>query len=177
MKKIFPFFFAFLLALNSFGLLFFYGGGILICKIYAKEKIISDSENSNRKLIQFSSARKNLIVIDEDEIMVDDYLFDIVKTEKQGDQKIYFVLIDEQEGNFLNELSEFEKNNSNSSSLPTKNPDPEILKYIKHKKIFDPDSIISNLRFTNLNSFGDSFFYQSPYENIFSPPPKSFTIC
>ena len=101
-------------------------------------------------------------------------MFDIVKTEKRGDEQIYFVLSDEQEDNYLSGVSQFEKNNSDNNSLPTKNPAPEILKYVSDKKVFDLNSILSNQLFTSKRLFRAVFLYQSPFGNIFTPPPERF---
>ncbi len=174
MKKTIPLFFAFLLALNSFRILFFYGGGILFCKIQAEKEIITFQYNASKKFIEFSSANKNLKLISDKEISVSDKMFDVVKTEKHGEEIIYFAYSDEKEDNYLSEVSQFEKNNSNSNSPPTKNAAPEILKYVSGKKVFDLNSILSNQLFFSNNLLSEVFFYQSPFRNIFSPPPEVF---
>ena len=169
-KKLNSIFLALLIGFNSFGLFFFYWGGIQLCKIKADE--YSDADYIPAKsLIVFSSGTKGIKLIDKKEILSDGKLYDIVKTEISYGITLYYTLSDEDEDEYVQNLTDWGKNNSQEKSLPGKTINVHLAKYFT-VKYFNPISNSSLHLCTDLKTTSDCFFYKSPFKNIFSPPPN-----
>lgn len=170
MKKIVAIFVALLLLFNTIGMLIFYWGEMENCEAIALSQIANHEFNDDA-LIHFSSANKNFSLIEDKEILSNGILYDIVKTETKDGEIIYSCFSDKKESVFWNRISQLGKNNSEQSSAPVKNNAPEVLKYIGQDKSFDY-SFIYTSKLTQFGLMDNGFYYQNPYSEISSPPPK-----
>jgi hypothetical protein len=171
-KKLISIFLILLIGFNSFGLFFFYWGEIQLCKIKADEYSNADYMPA-KSLVVFSSPTKGLEWVDKKEILVDGKLFDIVKTETSNGITWYYTLSDEEEDEYVQNLSDWGKNNAEEKSLPGKTINLHMAKYFTAEKYHGPFSVSSLHRCTRVKTSSDSFFYTSPCKNIFSPPPNN----
>lgn len=171
-KKTISIFLILLLGFNSFGLFFFYWGEIQLCKIKADE--YSDADYIPAKsLIVFSSGTKGIELVDKKEILVDGKLYDIVKTQISNGITLYYTIIDEEEYEYVQNLTDWEKNNSGEKSLPGKTINLHIAKYFTDEKYQHPVFASSLPVRSDMKTVSDSFLYTSPFKNIFSPPPDN----
>jgi hypothetical protein len=170
MKKIVAIFVAFLLLFNTFGVLIFYWGEMERCESIAENRIIHHEFNDDA-LLQFSSNNKDFQIIEDKEILSDGILYDIVKTETKDDIIIYSCFSDKKESGFWNGISQLGKVNSEHSTTPVKDNAPEVLKYIAQYKSFD-HSYIYTEKFSPSGLMDKNCYYQNPYCEISSPPPK-----
>ena len=173
-KKLVSIFLILLIGFNSFGLFFFYWGEIQLCKIKADEYSNADYMPA-KSLTIFSSATKGLDLVDKKEILVDGKLYDIVKTEISNGITLYYTISDEEEDEYVQNLSDWGKNNAEEKSLPGKTINLHMAKYFTAEKYPSPVSVSSLHRCTCVKTVSDSFFYTSPYKNIFSPPPNNLS--
>jgi hypothetical protein len=170
-KKTISIFLILLLGFNSFGLFFFYWGEIQLCKIKADE--YSDADYIPAKSLSvFSSDTKGIKMVDKNEILVAGKLYDIVKTQISNGITLYYALGDEDEDKYVQNLTDWEKNNSEEKSMPGKTINLHLAKYFTVEKYHDPVSPLLHLRI-DVKTASDSFFYTSPLKNIFSPPPDN----
>lgn len=168
-KKTISIFLILLLFFNSSGLFFFYWGEIQLCKIKADE--YSDADYIPAKsFIVFSSENKNLEFVDKKEIRVDGKLYDIVKIGISNGITLYFTLSDEEEDGYVQNLSEWQKNNTGEKSLPGKTINLYLAKYFTLEK-YQPVVACSISLAAEMKTASDRFFYKSPFKNTFSPPP------
>jgi hypothetical protein len=171
-KKLASIFLILLIGFNSFGLFFFYWGEIQLCKIKADEYSNADYMPA-KSLIVFSSGTKGLERVDKKEILVDGKLYDIVRTETSNGITLYYTISDEEEDEYVQNLTDWEKNNAEEKSLPGKTINLHMAKYFTAEKYHGPLSVSLLHPCTDVNTASDSFFYASPYKNIFSPPPNN----
>jgi hypothetical protein len=170
-KKTISIFLILLLGFNSFGLFFFYWGEIQLCKIKAEEYSDADYKMPGKSLIVFSSDTKGIELINKKEILADGKLYDIVKTEISNGIILYYTLHDKDEDEYVQSLTDWGKNNFQEKSLPGKTINLHLAKYFTVEK-YHPVSAPLHLR-SDVKATSDSFFYTSPFKNIFSPPPDN----
>jgi len=134
----------------------------------------SDSDHIPAKsFIVFSSHNKSIKLINIKEILVDGKLYDIVKTQISNGITLYYTLSDEDEDGYVEDLSDWGKNNSGDESLPGKTINLHLAKYFTVEKYHHTLSTSSLRMQTDVKNANDSFFYTSPFKNIFSPPPDN----
>ena len=171
-KKTISIFLILLFVFNSFGLFFFYWGEIQLCKIKAGE--YSDVDYIPAKsLIVFSSGSRDFKLVDKNEILAGGKLYDIVKTNTSNGITMYYTLSDEDEDEYVQNLSDWEKSNADEKSLPAKTINVHMAKYFTIEKYHDPIRHSSLHLFINGKAENEPFFYLSPSMNIFSPPPDN----
>lgn len=171
-KKTISIFLILLLGFNSFGLFFFYWGEIQLCKIKADE--YSDADYIPAKsLVVFSSGTKGIELVNKNEILADGKLYDIVKTAISNGITLYYTLSDEDEDGYVQNLTDWAKSNSEEKSLPAKTINLHLAKYFTAEKYHHYHTVSSLHGSPGVNTASDSFFYTSPYKNIFSPPPDN----
>lgn len=156
---------------NTFGLLLFYWGEILDCKVEALVK--KQSQQHSKSLIVFISNSSDFIVIDNKEILFNGKLFDIIKKEIKNGETYFYTVSDEKEDNAVKGIERLTKNNLHHRTLPTKVPVHLVLKYLPTGKLSNlkDDSYLFTLTLIDLQN--TCLFYQSPDRTIFSPPPES----
>ena len=86
---------------------------------------------------------------------------------------MYYTLSDEDEDMYVQSLTDWEKNNSQEKSLPGKTINVHLAKYFIDEKNQHPLFASSLHLRTHVQPVSDSFFYTSPFKNIFSPPPDN----
>jgi len=173
-KKTISIFLIVLLGFNSFGLFIFYWGEIQLCKIKAEAYSDSDYSMPEKSLTVFSSDTKGIELINKKEIRSNGKLYDIVKTELSNGITKYYTLHDEDEDEDVQNLSDWEKNNSQENSLPGKTINLHLEKYFTAEKNHNSITTSSLHHGSDVKTASDSFFYNSPLKNIFSPPPNNF---
>jgi hypothetical protein len=86
---------------------------------------------------------------------------------------LYYTLSDEDEDEYVQNLTDWEKNNSREKSLPGKTIIVHLAKYFTDEKYQYPLLASSLHLSTDVKTVSDSFLYTSPFKNIFSPPPDN----
>lgn len=86
---------------------------------------------------------------------------------------MYYTLSDEDEDQYVQNLTDWEKINSEEKSLPGKTINVHLAKYFTVEKYNHPASTSALSLLNNVKTASDSFFYKSPFKNIFSPPPDN----
>lgn len=141
-----------------------------MCKIKAGDYADNYFELPEKTLTIFSSDDKGLQFNDDHEIVADGHLYDIVKTEMRDGKTFYYALSDQEEDDYVQQLTEWGKSNSEEKSLPTKTVGVHIGKYFEQVKYCPPASLLlrvgQQVRLSN-----DLFQYGSPLKIVFSPPP------
>jgi len=160
-----------LLGFNSFGLSFFYLAEIQLCKIKAEEYADESRDIGDKKLILFSSDTKGFERVNKTEIRVDGKMYDIVRTQAVKGEILYYTLADNDEDEYVHQLTDLEKNNSAEKSLPGKTIKAYDAKYFTVKNNLDP-AYFSLERLSNLRAATESSFYPRISKDIFSPPPN-----
>lgn len=84
---------------------------------------------------------------------------------------MYYTISDEEEDRYVQNLTDWEKNNCGENSLPGKTIDVHMAKYFTVEKYQHPVFASSIHLHTGMKTVSDPFFYTSPFINIFSPPP------
>lgn len=172
-KKVTSILLILLLGFNSFGLFFFYWGKIQLCKIKAEDFADTYYRLPEKSLTIFSSGNKNFQFNNDDEILADGKLYDIVKTEIINGATYYFTLSDEEEDNYVQQLGEWSKSNTEEKSLPSKTISLHIGKYFTIKKECETNLHLYFRVTDDVSYKNDLFIYISPFINIFSPPPDN----
>ena len=113
---------------------------------------------------------KGIKRVDKNEILVDGKLYDIVETQFSNGIILYYTISDEDEDEYVQNLTDWGKNNQ-ENSLPGKTISIHLAKYFTIEKYHHPVSASSIHLRTGMKTVSDSFFYASPFINIFSPPP------
>lgn len=111
-------------------------------------------------------------MVNKKEILADGKLYDIVKTEMSNGIILYYTLHDEDEDEYIQNFTDWKKNNSQEKSLPGKTINLHIAKYFTVEKHHPVSASSLNLH-SDVKTASDSFFYTSPFKNIFSPPPDN----
>jgi hypothetical protein len=148
----------------------FYWAGIQICKIKA-EFAERAGEAPGKKLIVFSSDNKTFKLVDDDEIFAGGKMYDIVKTCVSKDKVLYYAYADEDEDEYVQNLSNSEKNNFTEKSLPGKNINPYAAKYFAVKKNPSPVCFSISL-LTRTAILKNDLLYNSVFGDIYAPPPE-----
>ena len=151
----------------------FYWVQIQICKIKA-EYAESSRDVKVKDLVSFSSANKGFELIDDDEILANGKMYDIVKTCANNGVIVYYALPDGDEDQYVRELIAAEKNDSAQKSTPGKNISLYSAKYFAAKNHLHPLCFSVNL-LISASPLKNSAPYNSPYKDIYSPPPKYFS--
>ena len=99
-------------------------------------------------------------------------MYDIVKTEINDGIISYYTLSDEEEDGYVQSLTDWAGNNTEEKKLPAKTITFHLAKYFTVEKYAYPFSF-SLPAHNNVKTESDHFFYPSPLENIFSPPPDN----
>lgn len=161
-----------LLGLNSFGLFFFYWGEIQLCKIRAREYADFDFIIPGKSTVIFTSDNKAIEFINKMEIRVDGKLYDVKKTELNGDVTTYYTMSDEEEDHYVQSLQGWELSNSSEKSLPGKTINLHLAKFLQSQKnwSFSLHHLKGNQQ--QLKAVDDSFYYNSPLKIVFTPPPE-----
>jgi hypothetical protein len=160
-----------LLGFNSFGLSFFYLAEIQLCKIKAEEYADQDHDIADKKLVLFSSDAKDFERVNKTEIRADGKMYDIVKTKAVKGKMLFYCLADDDEDEYVHQLTDLEKNNSAEKSLPGKTIKAFEAKYFAVKNNLNTASF-SLERLPDLRAASDSIFFPSISKDIFSPPPN-----
>ena len=84
---------------------------------------------------------------------------------------MYYTINDEEEDRYVQNLTDWEENNGGEKSLPGKTIDVHMAKYFTVEKYHPVFASSIHLR-TGIKAVSDSFFYTSPFINIFTPPPE-----
>ena len=170
MKKIVAIFVALLLLFNTVGMLVFYWGEMERCEALAENRIIHHEFNEDA-LIEFSSVNKDFQLIEGKEVLSNGILYDIVKRETKNGITTYSCFSDKKESGFWNGISQLGKGSSEHSTAPVKDNAPEVLKYIAQYRSFH-HSYIYALTTIHFGFWNNNSYYQNPYCDITSPPPK-----
>lgn len=155
---------------DSSGLLFYYFSKVELRKIQVRDYIASVENFDTHSLTVFSSANKNVEVIDKHEIRYNGKMYDIVKTEKKEAKILYYVISDNKEDELLSDIARLAKHHSDKSHLPGKRAACKILKIVNnnHSLSYSLYAVNPNAdRFT-----GEPQYYPSPLKAVLSPPPR-----
>ena len=133
--------------------------------------VASHHDFSGDAVIAFTSS-DNFQLLNDKELLLDNKLFDIVRSERTGSGIIYYAISDDKEDAFWNAVSELAKSNSDAHQLPGKSISPDILKFLGEETFYNAGSLILEQPCSS-NSYSSSFIYQSPFGEIYSPPPKA----
>lgn len=98
-------------------------------------------------------------------------MYDIVKTKIVNGKVRYYAFADNDEDEYVSNLTNLEKNNSAEKSLPGKTSKAYEAKYFDARN--SPGSAGLALdRFPGAKIFKTAFLYSSVFKDIFSPPPN-----
>jgi hypothetical protein len=173
LKKLISSLLSFIIISNSCGLLLYYCISIQLCKIKFDEEINSRSYLNEQSLCEFSADSKGFQLLNEKEFKIYDKHFDIVKRENYKGKTIFYAVSDEKEDAFTDHVIKIEKNNTGSKSLPAKSNNQLLLIYFSGNKDFYLISLFQLNKTSNAGLADGQVFYQSPFMNIFSPPPNN----
>lgn len=160
-----------LLGFNSFGLSFFYLAEIQLCKIKAEDYADEDHDVGDKKLILFSSDTKGFDRVNKTEIRAGGKMYDIVKTQAVKGKILYYTLADNDEDEYVHQLTDLEKNSSAEKSLPGNTIKAYEEKYFAVKNELDLPPFSLD-RLPGLRPATESIFYPRTSKDIFSPPPN-----
>ncbi|MEI6817442.1 MAG: hypothetical protein WCL14_12590 [Bacteroidota bacterium] len=175
MKRLGIIFFIVILLVNSIGLFFCYLGEMIQDKSEAAEIILHhDFDESTLKI--FTTANKDFQIIDGKELVSNGKMYDVVKSESSGNTTVYYVLDDAKESVAMQGISQLTDNVSHQNTAnPVKTIVPDVLKYFNQDNSMDHSHIY--IQTLNPLGFVDGVnHYQSPFQDITSPPPQYFLI-
>jgi hypothetical protein len=155
---------------NSLSLSLFYLAEIQLCKIRAEQHCDEEHNIGDKKLIVFSSGAKGIERVDKTEIRAGGKMYDIVKTRAINGKVLYYVLADNDEDEYVRQLTILEKNSSAQNSLPVKAVKAYEAKYFAVKNADRSPCLYFDL-FTQAGTQNGPVSYPLPFKNIFSPPP------
>ncbi len=162
-----------MLGFNLFGLFFIYQGKIQLCKIRANDYSDADHKIPESTLTVFSSNTSGIKFLNEKEILFDGKLYDIIRSETDNGKTLYYTLSDKEEDEYQLDLTDWEKNHSQETSIPGKSINLHLEKYFTTKRnhipVFDPSLFIKGKAI----AISDAFLYKPPSKNIFAPPPDN----
>jgi hypothetical protein len=141
-------------------------------KMEAMDYIRSHHHFSSEMLVSFYEGQNNFQLLNKDEIISKGNLYDIVKKEKVNNRLVYSAISDEKEDVFWQGISQLAKRNTDSRHSPEKAFTQIGLKYIDGGRKLLPDN---SFRRINISCYSQQaiFLYQSPFGDIFSPPPQA----
>jgi hypothetical protein len=149
---------------------FFYLAEIQLCKIKAESYADDVRAISGKKLISFSSEAKGIELVDDDEIFAGGKMYDIVKTQTRNGVIWYYTFSDSDEDEYVNKLTNLEKNNLDERSLSGKTIKLYEAKYFTFKNRAHAICVSSD-QLPEVKILNDSFLYSSIYKDVLSPPP------
>jgi hypothetical protein len=150
-----------------------YWGEIQLCKLRAGEYTDEDYTAHGKNVVVFTSAMTGIELVNDDEIRVNDKLYDVEKKESSEGVTTYFAYSDEEEDAYLRNLNNWGKDSSRQSSLPGNKVNIHLAKFISLEKDHDKDNITFNQQDQIIKVFSDSFFYTAPLKLVCTPPPDA----
>jgi len=147
---------------------FFYCVEIQICKIKAEAAVHNQIIKAG--FIVFSSKKPNFKLVDDNEILAGNKMYDIVTKKTCNGTTTYYAVSDNDEDEILTKLADTNKNNSAEKSLMGKTIKYSYAKYFTAKKPYEPACFFSGPALAS--AINTQSFYFSYFRDIFSPPPN-----
>jgi hypothetical protein len=171
LRKSLSILFALLLLFNSMGLFVAYFAAMEESKMEAMDYIQTHHNFSSRLMVNFYEGSNNFRLLNKDEIISSGKLYDIVKQEKVNNRVVYSAISDEKEDIFWQGISQLAKNNSDSRRSSEKAFTQISLKFVGGERTLLPGNFSGRIT-VSFYSAQTIFLYQSPFGDIFSPPPQ-----
>ncbi|MCL5030214.1 MAG: hypothetical protein M1480_14480 [Bacteroidetes bacterium] len=176
MKKYLSIMLIFLIALNSFGFYLVFGYLYLNCKIESGIAIDKINKKHSGELTLFIlDNHSESGWLNDDELIVNNHHYDVVKKETISDKIYVYCLKDEKEDKVSNEFYSLNNIYDNNPSHSKNISDLLLDKLIKN--FLSPHLFYFNYHSLSYSSSCiDNISYKVPFKNVLSPPPEKQII-
>ncbi len=167
MKKLFAIAFVSLFLLHFAGVYTYFGVRLINIRQEMKLKLKTLSDDQLVKIV-LSKKDFQKVDLEENEIELNDNMYDIAKIEKNGNEYVLYAQHDEHEDNLLSFLDEIMKrSNSDKKPVPSQLLQLLSLVYISPSNNFSFRKTVTEKHFSLYSNLYSSF-----HSSIESPPPK-----